>query len=218
MASSDSPTTINTGEILKEVYSQAEICLPHLATDEDRVTVVSRSSIVVNSEANLIRESVDQGAGTEYRDSVGQDVCTENSMYKLNVTNYDNSKPSEKSPTINHQLATTGKIKIEINEAVPVNPIIFYEQNLKERLLVRAEPVQKFLKELAKKESFSIAGFKRTMHSMWKINNADIALTIDYQSPSAMFDGKLFIAGRTNAESNLNTVEMSRLHCTHCKI
>ena len=109
------------------------------------------------------------------------------------------------------------KIEIEINkEAVPVHPFVFYEQNLKERLLVRAEPVQNFLKELAKRESFSIAGFKRTMHSMWKINNADTASTIDYQSPSAMFDNKLFVAGRTNVESNLNTAEMSRLHCTHC--
>jgi hypothetical protein len=122
------------------------------------------------------------------------------------------------SISVNHRSSTKVKIKIEINKAVPEHPIIFYDQNLKERLLVKAEPVQKILKALATKESFSIAGFKRTMHSLWKINNADTVPTIDYQSPSAMFDSKLFIAGRTKVESNLNTAEMSKLHCSHCNI
>ena len=99
-----------------------------------------------------------------------------------------------------------------------MQPTSFYDQHLKERLLVRAEPVQKLLKLLTQKESFSIAGFKRTMHTMWKTYNAETSPTIDYQSPAAMFDSKLFIAGRTKVESNLNVVAMSKQHCLHCHI
>ena len=171
---------------------------------EDRVKVVSKINLALDPIAISLTNACNIKAVIDSTTSTQEVV---NDIY---------IRPLEKSQAVNNQPLSDTETQITIKEAVPVHPINFYDQNLKERLLFRAEPVQKLLQLLTRKESFSIAGFKRTMHTIWKINNADTAPTIDYQSPAAMFDSKLFIAGRTKLDSNLNVVARSRLHCRHC--
>jgi len=110
-------------------------------------------------------------------------------------------------------------IKTNIISAVPVLSLGPDESIQKELLLSKTLPVQQFLNTIATRKSFSIAGFKRVAHSMWKLNNDTSVFTIDYQSPSDMFDPKLFISGRTMVGSHLNvTVSYYTNHLSHIEI